>query len=268
LGRDAIFGAEVPFERSFELCSGGATASMCSTRVLLVGLATGAGDALEDALFRAHLEVFRARTTPDLLVRLAQSGVEPPVLVFVDLTLPETQADAFFFGLRRVLPSAALVALWSSVDGERAARLLGLGVPSLPLPETVDPLVDLALKLSSHASPDVPLGASLRVSAERRRGGELAGAVDAYAVTRSLSSQQRAILKLYIAGNNDKTIAALFGCSVATVYEHWRRMAKKAGAAHKADVVADFHRFLTGDTVSGFHGQPSEFARLVEHAGR
>jgi DNA-binding NarL/FixJ family response regulator len=241
---------------------------MCSTRVLLVGLTTGVGDALEAALSRAHLEVFRARTTPDLWVRLARVGLEPPVMVFVDLTLPETLEDEFFGVLRRLLPSASLVALWSTVDAERAARLLGLGVPSLPLPGSLDALVELAIKLSSRPSPSVPRGARSRASAEPGGGGELANVLDAYAVARSLSSQQRAILKLYIAGNNDKAIAALCGCSVATVYEHWRRMARKAGAAHKADVVADFHRFLTGDTLSGFHGQPSEFARLVGDAER
>jgi DNA-binding CsgD family transcriptional regulator len=39
-------------------------------------------------------------------------------------------------------------------------------------------------------------------------------------------------------------IAEVCACSPATIYEHWQRMAKKGGALHKADVIADFHRFL------------------------
>ena len=34
--------------------------------------------------------------------------------------------------------------------------------------------------------------------------------------------------RLYLVGNNDKEIASSFNCSATTVYEHWRRMAKKA----------------------------------------
>lgn len=246
-------------ERSCELCSLGATASVCSTRVLIVGLATTQGDALERALRGAHLEVSRARTAPELWSRVARLGFEPPAVGFIDLALPETLEDDFFFAVQRGLPAASLVAVAERVAGERAARLLGLGVPSLPLPGSAEVLVELALKLSSHAA----LTSALEPRARADPGGigALASALDAYAVRRRLSSQQRAILRLYIAGNNDKTIAALSGCSVATVYEHWRRMARKAGAAHKADVIADFHRFLTqGAAVSEFHGQGSEFS--------
>ncbi|HWP04542.1 MAG TPA: LuxR C-terminal-related transcriptional regulator [Polyangiaceae bacterium] len=232
---------------------------MCSTRVLLVGLTTPEGDALEAALGRVRLEVSRARSAPDLWTRLAHLGFEPPTLVFVDLTLPETLEDGFFGTLRRALPAASQVAVAERVEGERAARLLGLGVPSLSLPASPDALVDLALKLSFRA----PLAVVLEPRTRSDTGdlGELASALDAYAVRRSLSGQQRAILGLYLAGNNDKAIAELCGCALATVYEHWRRMAKKAGATHKADVIADFHRFLThGAKVSEFHGQGSEFS--------
>lgn len=67
-----------------------------------------------------------------------------------------------------------------------------------------------------------------------------------YATYRGLSPQQLVVLKLYLEGKNDKEIAAIRGCSVATVYEHWRRMARKLDATLKSDVVADFHRFLSG----------------------
>jgi DNA-binding CsgD family transcriptional regulator len=59
-----------------------------------------------------------------------------------------------------------------------------------------------------------------------------------------LSKQQRMILRYYLDGRNDKAIAELCGCSEATVYEHWRRMARKVGGAQKGDAIADFHRFL------------------------
>ena len=52
------------------------------------------------------------------------------------------------------------------------------------------------------------------------------------------------MLERYLVGNNDKEIADSFGCSATTVYEHWRRMARKANGAHKSDAIDDFHRFL------------------------
>ena len=58
------------------------------------------------------------------------------------------------------------------------------------------------------------------------------------------------MLELYLVGNNDKEIAEAFSCSGATVYEHWRRMARKANGACKSDVVTDFHRFLAGSEIN------------------
>jgi DNA-binding CsgD family transcriptional regulator len=68
-----------------------------------------------------------------------------------------------------------------------------------------------------------------------------------YVADRVLSDNQQRILRLYLNGANDKEIASSCGCSEATVYEHWRRMAKKVGGFHKCDVIADFHRYLGGD---------------------
>src|SRR4051812_34485513 len=65
-----------------------------------------------------------------------------------------------------------------------------------------------------------------------------------YCAMRSLSGRQRQVLEAYLVGNNDKEIASSFNCSATTVYEHWRRMARKASGQHKSDVVNDFHRFL------------------------
>jgi DNA-binding CsgD family transcriptional regulator len=72
----------------------------------------------------------------------------------------------------------------------------------------------------------------------------LVDSLDVYCSLRSLSRRQREVLELYLVGNNDKEIADSFRCSATTVYEHWRRMAKKANGVHKSHVVNDFHRFL------------------------
>ena len=72
----------------------------------------------------------------------------------------------------------------------------------------------------------------------------LGQSLDGYCSLRSLSRRQKQVLELYLGGNNDKEIAETFRCSGATVYEHWRRMARKANGACKSDVVTDFHRYL------------------------
>jgi DNA-binding CsgD family transcriptional regulator len=68
-----------------------------------------------------------------------------------------------------------------------------------------------------------------------------------YAEYRAISDQQLIVLRLYLEGNRDREIADICDCSGATVYEHWRRMAKKAGGSLKCDVISDFHRFLGGN---------------------
>jgi DNA-binding CsgD family transcriptional regulator len=75
-------------------------------------------------------------------------------------------------------------------------------------------------------------------------GATLASLVSTYALQRAYSPQQERVFRLYLDGKNDKEIAELCACSPATVYEHWRRMAKKGGALNKTDVITDFHRFL------------------------
>lgn len=75
----------------------------------------------------------------------------------------------------------------------------------------------------------------------------LAGVIAAFALARRLSPRQRVILELHLSGQNDKEIAVSLGCEPTTVYEHWRRMARKSGGTAKANVLADFHRCLTRD---------------------
>jgi DNA-binding CsgD family transcriptional regulator len=84
--------------------------------------------------------------------------------------------------------------------------------------------------------------------------------LDIYCAMRALSAlsrRQRQVLELYLIGNNDKEIADSFRCSSTTVYEHWRRMAKKASGAHKSDVVTDFHRFLAARSSAVTRSSPA-----------
>lgn len=91
----------------------------------------------------------------------------------------------------------------------------------------------------------------------------LRDAFRAYCTHRALSPRQERVLALYLTGSNDKEMAGAFGCSEATVYEHWRRMARKASGVHKWDVVTDFHRFLAGpsDSVGSAAGVSSDAAK-------
>jgi DNA-binding CsgD family transcriptional regulator len=115
----------------------------------------------------------------------------------------------------------------------------------LPSRKSLPPseLASVALRLTAETG--VELGPPKATSA-------LGDAFNLYCETRSLSGRQRQVLEMYLIGNNDKEIAGSFSCSATTVYEHWRRMAKKANGAHKSDVVNDFHRFLAmhSDAVS------------------
>jgi DNA-binding CsgD family transcriptional regulator len=68
--------------------------------------------------------------------------------------------------------------------------------------------------------------------------------IAAYARKRKLSPRQAEIIHQHVRGRADKEVAASFGCTEATVYEHWRRMAQKCGLHLKSEVIADFHAFV------------------------
>lgn len=70
--------------------------------------------------------------------------------------------------------------------------------------------------------------------------------ITAYAAERGCSPIQRAVLGLHFAGFHNKAIAEALQIALATVYEHWRRMAIKAGCRCQSDVVADVYRYLAG----------------------
>jgi len=108
----------------------------------------------------------------------------------------------------------------------------------LPSRETLiapSELASVALRLTSDVSGDV---------GPQKTTSPLEESLNDYCALRLLSGRQRQVLERYLIGNNDKEIASAFKCSATTVYEHWRRIARKAKGAHKTDAINDFHRFL------------------------
>ncbi|HEY7373282.1 MAG TPA: LuxR C-terminal-related transcriptional regulator, partial [Polyangia bacterium] len=132
-----------------------------------------------------------------------------------------------------VTTPSALRSRLNRADLPRPALVMVL--PSRETPLRPSDLARVALQLTTDAGGD--LGPARTASA-------LEESLNDYCAARSLSARQRQVLELYLVGNNDKEIACSFNCSATTVYEHWRRMAKKAKGVHKSDVVNDFHRFL------------------------
>jgi len=188
-----------------------------------------------------------ARSVSELEKRAASARLAAPEVVFLDLDLDLEHGDSA--GERSVslvrsrFVRAAVVAFCGALSGERAARLLGVGVASLPKPVSPSVLAELAVQLCSQRPRDpAPSAVSSKTSHEWSSAVQVA--LDSYAEQRVLSKQQLLILGLYLCGENDKQIAQAIACSGATVYEHWRRIGKKAGGSSKADAITDFHRFL------------------------
>lgn len=142
------------------------------------------------------------------------------------------------------LERATIPVEWVTSASELRSRLdradlprpaLVMVLPSLETSMAPSELARVALRLTADARGEV---------VAHKTTSALVGPLKDYCSTRSLSPRQRQVLELYLIGNNDKEIAISFNCSATTVYEHWRRMAKKANGACKSDVVNDFHRFL------------------------
>lgn len=140
------------------------------------------------------------------------------------------------------LEAATIPVEWVRTPSELQTRLdrsdlprpaLVMVLPSRQTPLQPSELASVAARLATESSqqPTTPA---------------LADALNGYCAKRLLSRRQRQVLELYLNGNNDKEIADAFRCSGTTVYEHWRRMARKANGSQKSDVVTDFHRFLAG----------------------
>lgn len=210
--------------------------------VLLVSMDGAVGRSLLNTMEAATIRVEWARSLGELQARAACDDVRTPELVFLDLELPDTASDRLVPLVLEYFPRAITIALAAHLPGEVAAQLLSQGVPSLAKPVSPLALAGLAQRLFLGATAPWP---TRSLAASRSPPGvRLELLVNVYATERVLSKQQRTILRFYLDGRNDKEIAQLCGCTEATVYEHWRRMAKKVGGANKGDAIADFHRFL------------------------
>lgn len=148
----------------------------------------------------------------------------------------------------RALAQATVDVEWVQTLAELEARALDEQTP----PPTL--VMILSHEQDDHVAPRelaelasrLAAGARARAGETRSRRASLDDALREYCARRGFSPRQERVLHLYLDGQNDKTIADLFSCSETTVYEHWRRMARKAAGFNKGDVVTDFHRFLAG----------------------
>lgn len=211
-------------------------------------LVTADGDterALVRSLKKCCMAAELARSMPALQRRVARDDLAAPEVVFLDLELPDATTEDWVCLVRQSFSRAALVAFGEDLNAARAARLLGFGVPSLHKPVAPLAFARLASELCQRQTrpPRAPADSAAQLTCATRGSG-LDLALESYASVRALSNQQRLILRFYLSGENDKQIARTLLCSEATVYEHWRRMGKKAGGSTKFAVITDFHRFL------------------------
>jgi DNA-binding CsgD family transcriptional regulator len=146
--------------------------------------------------------------------------------------------------LVQALEDATFEVDWVRSDSELRSRAARVDLPAPAVVFVVSPAngADDATALAELAYRSCARVAVTR--AAENRGRYLAEAIESYAASRVLSARQQQILGLYLEGKGDKEIASLCGCSEATVYEHWRRMARKGGGHNKGDSISDFHRFL------------------------
>jgi DNA-binding CsgD family transcriptional regulator len=146
--------------------------------------------------------------------------------------------------LVRALENATFEVDWVRSDSELRSHAQRA---DLPAPSVVFVVAAANGGDDATALAELAYRSCARVAATRAaddRGRYLADAIETYAATRVLSVRQQQILGFYLEGKGDKEIASLCSCSEATVYEHWRRMARKAGGHNKGDSISDFHRFL------------------------
>jgi len=217
--------------------------------VLLAEQDAPLGHAVLHALAKVNIRGEWLRSAAELRAWTARAHAQVPNLVLLDWELPGAAPGEALSVVEGYLPSSTIVVLGERLTGDTAAVLLSRGIPSIHKPVNPFVLSMLALDLSSDTSPASdallpaePLG--LPLGALARPNPSFDNLMAAYASSRRLSKQQALILDLYLNGKSDKEIAELCACSGATVYEHWRRMAKKSGGRQKSDLIADFHRYL------------------------
>jgi len=185
------------------------------------------------------------RSVAELHSWVARARDRLPRLVLLDWELPGAAPGEALSVVEGYLPTSTIVVLAERLTGDTAAVLLSRGVPSIHKPINPFVLSMLALDLSVETSAAPAALVSQPVAgALARPHPSFENLVAAYASSRRLSKQQALILDLYLNGKSDKEIAEHCACSGATVYEHWRRMAKKSGGRQKSDLIADFHRYL------------------------
>jgi DNA-binding NarL/FixJ family response regulator len=235
-------------------------------KVLLAEHDAPLGHSVLQLLGKAAIAGDWVRSAAELEAWIARRRTLDPRLVLLDWELPGAAAGEPLGVLQGLLPSTTIVVLSNALTGDNAAVLLSRGVPSIHKPINPFVLSMLALDLSTDpsglsssamssnapGSSPPPSSRSLPVEALPSPGPSFDHLVAAYATSRRLSKQQALILDLYLRGKSDKEIAELCACAGATVYEHWRRMARKSGGRQKSDLIADFHRFLRNAPSSSF----------------
>jgi DNA-binding NarL/FixJ family response regulator len=218
------------------------------TKVLVAEHDAPFGDSVLHLLGKVAIVGEWVRSASELSAWAAREHRFEPSLVLLDWELPGAARGEPLRALQGLLPCATIVVLSDQLTGDGAAVLLSQGIASLHKPVSPFVLSLLVLDLSAEAAPPESGWLPARCSAPRegpsRPQRSFESMVAAYASTRRLSKQQALILDLYLDGKSDKEIADLCACSGATVYEHWRRMAKKSGGRQKSDLIADFHRYL------------------------
>jgi DNA-binding NarL/FixJ family response regulator len=217
------------------------------THVLLAEHDAPLGDSVLGVLGKVAVLGEWVRSAAELKGWVAVRRSHAPELVLLDWELPGAATGEPLDVVQGSFPLARIVVLSERLSGDGAALLLGQGIPSLQKPINPFILAMLALGLassrpgrdeSSWCRSVMPLGCAARPSLSFDE------IVSGYARSRKLSKQQELILNHYLNGESDKEIAERCACSGATVYEHWRRMAKKSGGSQKSCVVTDFHRYL------------------------
>jgi DNA-binding NarL/FixJ family response regulator len=208
---------------------------MMIANVLLAEHDTPLGLSVLQGLEKVALAGDWVRSATELRSWMARRRTSLPKLVLLDWELPGAPRGEALQIIQSSFPPPSIIVLGERLSGDHAALLLSQGIPSLQKPVNPVLLSLLALGLGSQ------LGATTTVAAAEPSFGSV---VEAYASRRKFSKQQVLILDLYLNGHSDKEIAEMCGCSSATVYEHWRRMAKKIGGSQKQDIISNFHRHL------------------------
>jgi DNA-binding NarL/FixJ family response regulator len=213
--------------------------------VLLAEADAPLGRSVSCSLAKVCIAAEWVRSVAELHGWIARPRERLPRLVLLDWELPGAAPGEALSVVEGYLPSSTIVVLGERLTGDTAAVLLSRGVPSIHKPINPFVLSMLALDLSVETSGSAAVvSRPVAAGALARPGPSFENLVAAYASTRRLSKQQALILDLYLNGKTDKEIAEHCACSGATVYEHWRRMAKKSGGRQKSDLIADFHRYL------------------------